>query len=64
MNNPLYKFAINNIARRIRSVENKILLEKNSSEHLNVFRAANILATAFCKVEADVVLDITLAEID
>ena len=64
MNNPLYTFAINNIARRIRSVDNQILLEQNSHEELTAFKAADILATAFCKIYDDVLLDITLAEID
>lgn len=63
MNNPLYTFAINNEARKIRSVENKMLIEKNSPESLDAFKAAAILSIAFVKVHEDVVLDLTMAEL-
>ena len=63
MNNPLYTFAINNVARKIRSVENKMLIEENSPELLDAFKAATILSIAFVKVYEDVVLDLTMAEL-
>ena len=56
-----YQMAVNNVARRIRSPENRELIDSGKSG-LDAFTAATVLAAAFCKDQREVLHDLIRKE--
>jgi hypothetical protein len=57
----IYQMCINNVARKIRSTPPAIY-DGDAEPTLNAFTCSEVLAIAFCKSPAEVILDIALAQ--
>jgi hypothetical protein len=59
----VYELMIKNLARHIRSWENRDAVE-NGKPHLNIFTASDVLSVALCKSKEEIAMDLAMIEIE